>query len=49
MYQLLKQIAKTGIVSESPPQPDETLRQIARDAAGNDLVHEVAMAEQLAL
>jgi Ni,Fe-hydrogenase III small subunit len=28
MYQLLKQIAKTGIVSEPPPHPDETLRQI---------------------
>ena len=28
MYQLLKQIAKTGIVSEPPPLPDETLRQI---------------------
>jgi len=28
MYRLLKQIAKTGIVSEPPPHPDETLRQI---------------------
>jgi Ni,Fe-hydrogenase III small subunit len=28
MYQLLRQIAKTGIVSEAPPHPDETLRQI---------------------
>ncbi len=27
MYQLLKQIAKTGIVSEAPPRPDEKLRQ----------------------
>jgi len=26
MYQLLKQIAKTGIVSESPPEADEALR-----------------------
>jgi Ni,Fe-hydrogenase III small subunit len=26
MYQLLKQIAKTGIVSESPPRADEALR-----------------------
>jgi Ni,Fe-hydrogenase III small subunit len=30
MYQLLKQIATTGIVSEPPPQPDEALRQIAQ-------------------
>ena len=28
MYQLLKQIAKTGIVSEPAPNPDEALRQI---------------------
>src|SRR3972149_1472312 len=28
MYRLLKQIAKTGIVSEPPPHPDQTLRQI---------------------
>ena len=26
MYSLLKQIAKTGIVSETPPHPDEALR-----------------------
>jgi Ni,Fe-hydrogenase III small subunit len=26
MYQILKQIAKTGIVTEPPPQTDETLR-----------------------
>ena len=26
MYQLLKQIFKTGIKTESPPQPDETMR-----------------------
>jgi len=29
MYQLLKQIAKTGIVTEAAPAPDEALRQIA--------------------
>jgi len=28
MYQLLKQIVKTGIVSEPPPQGDERLRQL---------------------
>ncbi len=28
MYQTLRQIAKTGIVSEPAPQPDETLRRI---------------------
>jgi Ni,Fe-hydrogenase III small subunit len=28
MYQLLKQIAKTGIVTEPPPLPDEALRAI---------------------
>jgi Ni,Fe-hydrogenase III small subunit len=26
MYQLIKQILKTGIKTESPPQPDETMR-----------------------
>ena len=26
MYQILKQIAKTGIVTEPPPEPDEALR-----------------------
>jgi Ni,Fe-hydrogenase III small subunit len=30
MYQLLKHIALTGIKSETPPQPDETLR-VARE------------------
>jgi Ni,Fe-hydrogenase III small subunit len=30
MYQLLKQVAKTGIVSEAPPQADETLRVLAQ-------------------
>jgi Ni,Fe-hydrogenase III small subunit len=29
MYQILKQIAKTGIVTEPPPEPDETLRVTA--------------------
>jgi Ni,Fe-hydrogenase III small subunit len=35
MYQLLKQIVKTGLVSEAPPAPDERLRQLAQrlDAA----------------
>jgi len=28
MYQTLRQIAKTGIVSEAPPHSDETLRRI---------------------
>ena len=28
MYQTLRQIARTGIVSEAPPHPDETLRRI---------------------
>jgi len=30
MYQLLKQIAKTGIVTEPAPRPDENLRQIGQ-------------------
>ena len=30
MYQLLKQIAVTGIKTEAPPQPDEALRVIAQ-------------------
>ncbi|HZF23777.1 MAG TPA: formate hydrogenlyase, partial [Burkholderiales bacterium] len=30
MYQLLKQIAITGIKTEAPPQPDETLRALAQ-------------------
>jgi len=29
MYQLLKQVVKTGLVSEAPPAPDEALREIA--------------------
>src|SRR5512145_749564 len=29
MYQILKQIAKTGIVSEPAPEPDQTLRVTA--------------------
>ncbi len=28
MYQLLKQIAKTGIVTERPPEADESMRQV---------------------
>jgi Ni,Fe-hydrogenase III small subunit len=39
MYQLLKQIAKTGIVSEPPPQPDEALRQIDRQLGEVILKH----------
>jgi Ni,Fe-hydrogenase III small subunit len=30
MYQLLKQIVKTGLVSEPPPGPDEQLRVLAQ-------------------
>jgi Ni,Fe-hydrogenase III small subunit len=30
MYQLLKQIVKTGLVSEAPPAPDEQLRVLAQ-------------------
>ncbi len=30
MYQLLKQIAITGIKTEAPPQPDEALRALAQ-------------------
>jgi Ni,Fe-hydrogenase III small subunit len=30
MYQLLRQIAITGIKTEAPPQPDETLRALAQ-------------------
>ena len=30
MYQLLKQIVKTGLVSEAPPAPDEGLRALAQ-------------------
>ena len=30
MYQLLKQIVKTGLVSEAPPAPDEALRTLAQ-------------------
>ena len=29
MYKLLRQIARTGIRTEAPPQPDESLRQLA--------------------
>jgi len=39
MYQLLKQIAKTGIVSEPPPQADEALRQIAQQLGEATLKH----------
>ena len=30
MYQLLKQVMKTGLVSEAPPAPDEALRVLAQ-------------------
>jgi len=39
MYQLLKQIAKTGIVSEPPPLPDEALRQIEQQLGEATLKH----------
>lgn len=37
MYQLLKQIAITGIKTEAPPQPDETLR-VAADRLREDVL-----------
>jgi len=39
MYQLLKQVAKTGIVTERPPQPDEALRTIEQRLGGAILAH----------
>ncbi len=39
MYRLLRQIAKTGIVSESPPPPDETLRRIEQQLGEVILKH----------
>lgn len=39
MYRLLRQIAKTGIVSESPPQPDEALRRIEQQLGEVILKH----------
>ena len=39
MYQLLKQIAKAGIVTERPPQPDEALRSIEQRLGGAILAH----------
>jgi Ni,Fe-hydrogenase III small subunit len=39
MYQLLKQVAKTGIVTERPPQPDEALRAIEQRLGGVILAH----------
>ena len=39
MYQLLRQIAKTGIVSEPPPHPDEALRQIEQRLGAAILKH----------
>ncbi|HSQ04278.1 MAG TPA: NADH-quinone oxidoreductase subunit NuoB [Burkholderiales bacterium] len=37
MFQLLKQIAKTGIKTEKPPEPDETLRVTAQRLQGEIL------------
>jgi len=39
MYQLLKQVAKTGIVTERPPQSDEALRTIEQRLGGVILAH----------
>jgi Ni,Fe-hydrogenase III small subunit len=39
MYQLLKQIAKTGIVTEPSPPPDESLRQVEQRLADVILRH----------
>ena len=38
MYQLLKQIAITGIKTEAPPQPDEALR-VTADRLREDVLH----------
>lgn len=39
MYRLLKQIAKTGIVTGPAPQPDEALRQLAQRLHETVLAH----------
>ncbi|TAK41460.1 MAG: NADH-quinone oxidoreductase subunit NuoB [Betaproteobacteria bacterium] len=39
MYQLLKQIAKTGIVTEPAPNPDENLRQLGQRLSEQVLRH----------
>ena len=39
MYQLLRQIAKTGIVTEPAPNPDEALRQIGQRLSAVVLRH----------
>ncbi len=39
MYQLLKQIARTGIVTEPAPQPDESLRAVAQSLGEVILAH----------
>jgi len=39
MYQLLKQIAATGIRTETPPQPDEALRVVAERLRADVLRH----------
>ena len=39
MYQMLKQIAKTGIVTERPRQADESLRLIEQRLQGAVLRH----------
>jgi Ni,Fe-hydrogenase III small subunit len=39
MYQILKQIAKTGIVTEAAPDPDEALREVTQRLQGTVLEH----------
>ena len=39
MYQLLKQIAKTGIVTEAPPPPDAALRELEQQLGDVILRH----------
>jgi Ni,Fe-hydrogenase III small subunit len=39
VYHLLKQIAKTGIVTEAPPHPDEALRAVAQRLGAAILKH----------
>ena len=39
MYRLLRQIAKTGIITEPAPQPDESLRQLEQRMGETILKH----------
>src|ERR1700693_5795078 len=39
MYQILKQIAMTGIKTERPPEPDESLR-VARERLGSEILRQ---------